>query len=52
MFNKNLSSDFKIIRSFVKVDQNIYKNANNRTSMHGNQTTMRRNCISKAPRFL
>lgn len=40
-FKRKLSSSFKIIRSFVEVDQNIYKNAE-----------LRQNCVSKALRFL
>ena len=40
-FKRKSSSSFKIIRSFVAVDQNIYKNAE-----------LRQNCVSKALRFL
>ena len=74
-FFKNLSGGLKIIRLFVKEDQNVYKTINKSASIHTNQTllssnwlelspwsfthvlkkietTMRWNCMSKAPPFL
>ena len=37
-FKKSLLSGLKIIRLFLKVDQNVYKTANKSASMHANQT--------------
>ena len=34
---KKISNGFKIIRLFVQVDQNIFKNANNSTLLYANQ---------------
>ena len=37
-FKKSLLSGLKIIRLFLKVDQNVYKTANKSAPMHTNQT--------------
>ena len=37
-FKKSLLSGLKIIRLFLKVDQNVYKTANKSASMQANQT--------------
>ena len=42
-FKKNLSSDLKIIRSFAKVDQNVYKTINKSASIHTYQILLSSN---------
>ena len=42
-FKKNLSSGLKIIRSFAKVDRNVYKTTNKSASIHTYQILLSKN---------
>ena len=48
-FLKNLSSALKIIRQFVKVDQNVKKTANTSASIHTNQILLSSNRLELSP---
>ena len=48
-FKKNLSSGLKIIREFVKEDQNVYKTANKSALIHTNKTPLSSNRLELSP---
>ena len=48
-FKKNLSSGLKIIRLFVKEDQNVYKTANKSALIHTNKTPLPSNRLELSP---
>ena len=50
-FLKKISSSFKIIRLFVKVDQNIYKKAEESTSMYDIQIPLSFDRLKLSPWF-
>ena len=51
MYNnkENSSSGFQIIRTFVKVDHNIYKNADESTKKQANQILLSSNQLKLSP---
>ena len=51
-FLKNLSTGLKIIRQIVKEDQNVYKTAKKRASIHTNQTLFSSNLHDFSHTFL
>ena len=46
---ENSSSGFQIIRTFVKVDPNIYKNSEENTTTQANQILLFRNRLKLSP---
>ena len=48
-FKKKLSSGLKIVRLFVKEDQNVYKTAIKSASIHTNQSVLSSNRLELSP---